>query len=288
MRFEQGPWRELAEGVHVCECLPEGVSVGLVVGSDGCVLVDTGSSPTQGRAIRESVAALTPVPLVAVVVTHAHYDHAFGIAAFDDVAVYGHASLAGTLRGEKSRAEATRLGLDPADLAVPNRPLTLMAAQDLGAAPGGGRRWVEVSYVGPAHTGGDLVVLVPDAKVLFAGDLVEESAPPSVGPDASLAGWAKALDQVIGLLRADSVVVPGHGAPLDRMDVLEQRHALGATWAQCEWLREQGVAEGDAYAHPELSWPYTREWADGAIAKAYAELAVIEPRPVRRLPIQPV
>ena len=82
--------------------------------------------------------------------------------------------------------------------------------------------------------------------------------------------------------------MPGHGEVLDRMDVLEQRGAIGATYAQCEWLRNQGVGEADAYGHPELEWPYTEEWARAAIAKSYAELAVLVPRPVRTIPLTAV
>ena len=54
--------------------------MGLVVGSEGAVLVDCGSTPQQGRWLLAEVAAVTPVPLVAVVLTHWHYDHSFGLA----------------------------------------------------------------------------------------------------------------------------------------------------------------------------------------------------------------
>ena len=65
-RFDLGPWRELQEGVFVAQCQPEGVNLGLVVGSDACLLVDTGSSPWQGAEIRGSVAQLTSAPLTAL------------------------------------------------------------------------------------------------------------------------------------------------------------------------------------------------------------------------------
>lgn len=288
-RFDLGPWRELQEGVFVAQCQPEGVNLGLVVGSDACLLVDTGSSPWQGAEIRGSVAQLTSAPLTTVVITHSHYDHAFGLAAFRDLEVFGHASLGSSLRSPAAQAKAEELRIDPDDIRLPNRPITLLAAKDLGASPRNDRkRWVEISHFGPGHTAGDLVVLVPDARVLFAGDLVEQSGPPQIGPDSVVAQWPKALDAVMGMLRPDTMVVPGHGEVLDRMDVLEQRGAIGATYAQCEWLRNQGVGEADAYGHPELEWPYTEEWARAAIAKSYAELAVLVPRPVRTIPLTAV
>jgi len=289
VRFDLGPWRELQEGIFVAQCQPEGVNIGLVVGSTACLLIDTGSSPWQGSQIRESIAELTSVPLTAVVVTHHHYDHAFGISAFSDLEVYGHASVADSLRSDEAVARAKELRIDPDDLAVPNRPLTLLAAKDLGSSPRSDqRRWVEISHFGPAHTQGDLVVLVPDARVLFVGDLVEESGPPQVGHDTTMRTWGKALDSVIGILRADTMVIPGHGEVLDRMDVLQHNSAIGATFAQSEWLRNQHVAEADAYGHPEMQWPYTEDWARTAIKKSYEELTVLLPRPIRELPLSPL
>ncbi len=289
VHFEQGPWRELQEGIFVSRCQPEGVNVGLIVGSEASLLVDTGASPGQGEQIRRSIAALTSSPLTTVVVTHAHYDHAFGISAFADLEVIAHASVAQSLHSADSRAKAAELRIEPADLGSPTKPITLLAAKDLGFRPGSEqRRWVEISHFGPAHTAGDLVVLVPDARVVFAGDLVEESAPPEVGPDSVMGTWGKALDSLIGVLRPDSMVIPGHGGVMDRMDVLQQNSAIGATYAQCEWLRHQGIPEADAYAHPELQWPYTPEWARAAIAKSYAELTALVPRPIRQLPISAV
>ncbi len=287
--FDIEPWRELQEGVFVARCQPEGVNIGLVVGSTACLLIDTGSTPWQGRDIRDSITQLTSVPLTTVVVTHAHYDHAFGIAAFDDLEVYGHASVSAALRSPESMQRAAELRVDVDDLRGPNRTLTLLAAKDLGASPRTDqRRWVEISHVGPGHTPGDLVVLVPDARVLFAGDLVEESGPPQVGTDSVIGKWPKALDSLIGMLRPDTMVVPGHGEVMDRMDVLEQRGAIGATYAQTEWLRTQGVPEAEAYGHADMEWPYTEDWARQAIARSYAELAVLTPRPIRELPITAV
>ena len=61
--YALGPWRELRSGVYVAVAEPESVNLGLVVGSQGALLVDTGSSPTQGRVLRASVAAVTDVPV---------------------------------------------------------------------------------------------------------------------------------------------------------------------------------------------------------------------------------
>ena len=100
---------------------PDAVNLGLVVGTDAALLVDTGSSPEHGRAVRASVAAVTDRPLIGAVVTHWHYDHAFGLAAFDDLTTIGHESLPDRLGSPEAATEAARLGLDPSELADPNR-----------------------------------------------------------------------------------------------------------------------------------------------------------------------
>src|ERR671916_407619 len=220
--FALGPWRELRPGIYRAVAEPETVNVGLVVGTESALLVDTGSSPGQGRAIRESVAAVTDRPLVAVVVTHWHYDHAFGVAAFGDLDSVGHESVGGRLGSPEAAAEAARLGLAPDDLAAPSRELVVATAYDLG-----GRR-VEVAHLGRGHTDGDLVVVVPDADVVFAGDLIESAGPPSFGPDSVPDEWAGTLDGLVGLMTERSVAVPGHGDPGDRQFVFGQRGEVAA------------------------------------------------------------
>jgi len=196
---------------------PDAVNLGLVVGTDAALLVDTGSSPEHGRAVRASVAYVTDRPLVGAVVTHWHYDHAFGLAAFDDLSTIGHESLLERLGSPEATTEAARLGLDPAELAGPNRLIVVATAVDLG-----GRR-VEIAHLGRGHTDGDLVVVVSDADLVFAGDLIESAGPPSFGPDAVPNEWAGTLDGLIGLMTAKTVAVPGHGEPVGREFVFEQR-----------------------------------------------------------------
>ena len=172
------------------------------------------------------MATVTDRPLVGAVVTHWHYDHAFGLAAFDDLATIGHESLPDRFGSPEAAAEAARLGLDPSELADPKRIIVVATAVDLG-----GRR-VEIAHLGRGHTDGDLVVVVADADLVFAGDLIESAGPPSFGPDSVPNEWAGTLDGLIGLMTAKSVAVPGHGEPVGREFVFEQRGRIAMQAAE--------------------------------------------------------
>ncbi len=263
--FELSGWREIREGIFVARALPERVNLGLVIGSREALLVDTGSAPWQGDELRASIAELTTVPLTTVVVTHAHFDHAFGLSAFSDLDTIGHESVAGALRSDENMRAAAEFVLDLDDLAVPKRQLTVIGAKDLGD------RWVEIGWFGAAHTAGDLAVVVPSERVLFAGDLVEQGDPPQVGPDSSIKNWHLALQSMLTVCRHDTMVVPGHGEIVDSAYVNWQRAGLAAVAGQVEWLVQQGVAEEQAYGHDQLQWPWDESWARRAIGYGYAE-----------------
>ena len=276
-------WRPVRDGVYVTTLEPAGVNCGLVVGTSGALLIDTGSSTEQGRALRDSIPALTDAPLRCVVVTHHHWDHAYGLGAFADVESIGHESLAASLSSEAARTAAAEQGLSP-DLAVaPSAPIAIIAARDLGGIH------VEIAHFGPGHTQGDLVVLVPEVRVLFAGDLVEQGGPPQVDEATSLKNWPRVMESLLTLCKPDTIVVPGHGDDVDPPFISWEGTGLDAIYGQCEWLVGQGVAEADAYAHPDLQWPWDERWVRAAIGRAYAELAAAGTKPVvLSLPIQAV
>ena len=273
--FALGPWDELAPAVWRAVAEPDAVNLVLVAGSERALLVDTGSSPEQGRAVRAAVVEVADVPLEIVVVTHAHRDHAFGLAAFDDLTTLAHEDVAVALGRPEAYADAERLGVDPADLVPPNRPIVLAAAFDLG------ERRIEVAHIGRGHTGADLVVVVPDADLVVVGDLVESASAPSLGPDSFLHEWPITLDGVIGLMTGESRAVPGHGEPVDRPFVYEQRGRLAAVSGEVRHLAEEGVLVADALGRD--TWAYPAETLAPGLPTAFAQLGPLSPR--RTLPL---
>lgn len=271
-----GRWEAIADGVYRMVAEPASVNLGLVVGSAGALLIDTGSSPAQGAELAASIAEVTDRPLVAVVVTHDHFDHTFGLAAFAGTQTIGHETLADTLLDEPNLRKARRIGVDPDELVLPQTLIGIADAVELGD-----QRVVEIVHLGVGHSRGDLVALVTDPDVedfggvLFAGDLIE-SAPsvdaPAVwfGPDSAIDEWSWTVDRLRGLAGPQTVVVPGHGEPVGQDFIQQQRDTIDAVRVEIARLFTTGVAESDAADRGD--WPFPAEHVAAGIAPGYAEL----------------
>jgi glyoxylase-like metal-dependent hydrolase (beta-lactamase superfamily II) len=224
-------WESLAPGVARRRLPFLDVTIGLVVGTDGVLVVDTGSTLREGAAIRTAVRELTGRPVTHVALTHGHFDHVFGTAALgDDLLVHGCPPLAALLTAGRDdlREDAVRHGVAPGEAERAAAALVPLSA----AVPEpreldlGGRR-VRLVPAGPGHTDHDLAVLIPGTPaVVFCGDLVEESGEPQAGPDAVPHRWPAALDGLLDLGGETARYVPGHGAVVDARFLRDQRDAL--------------------------------------------------------------
>jgi len=231
-------WTEVGDRVLVRRHRELDLNCGLIVGDGACLVIDTRAHVGEGRALAEAVRAVTPDPWT-VVNTHAHFDHCFGNAAFRPAAVWAHRTCAVDLAdtGELQRATVVADMLqagDPAAELVATTPIDPPDhLVDEAVVLDVGGRAVTLRHLGRGHTDGDLVVAVAD--VLFAGDLVEEGAPPAM-EDAFPLQWAGTVTALLGLARGP--VVPGHGAVVDAAFVAAQRDELSLL---ARWLTEPGT-----------------------------------------------
>ncbi len=290
MAFTEG-FQEVADRIWVARYEWLDVNVTAVGGDRGLLVVDTHASARAARAVVADLRRLGAGEVVAVVNTHEHFDHTFGngelrAAYGDELPIHAHETAAERTvpAGERIKAlydaepdDPHREEVQETEVVAADTTFSSAVALDLGD------RMVELVHPGRGHTAGDLVVRVPDADVLLAGDLVEESAlrhgVPGFGEDCYPFDWPLSLDVVLALTTPGSVVVPGHGAPVDRDFVEEQRNAIGAVAETIRDLAARGVPVGQALELAE--WPYPREELAAAVRRGYEQL----PRSQKRLPL---
>jgi glyoxylase-like metal-dependent hydrolase (beta-lactamase superfamily II) len=281
---------EVADRIWVARYDWFDVNVTLVGGDRGLLVVDTHASGLAARGVIDDVRRLGVGEIVGIVNTHEHFDHTFGNAefraAYGDLPIHAHENAAERTvpAGERIKGlyddepdDPHRDEVQATEIVAADHTFSSAVALDLGG------RMVELVHPGRGHTGGDLVVRVPDADVMLAGDLVEESAlrhaVPGFGDDCYPMEWPLSLDIVLGLTTSSSVVVPGHGAPVDRDFVEEQRNAIGIVAETIRDLAGRGVPEAQALEAAE--WPYPREELAAAVRRGYEQL----PRSQKRLPL---
>ncbi|MER6525275.1 MBL fold metallo-hydrolase [Streptomyces sp. NPDC001508] len=231
--WEEAGWERVAPGVGRCRLPGWDCTAGLVLGASAALVVDAGSSLAEGARLRAGAERIAGRDVTHLALTHPHFDHVFGAAAFAGAEVYAAVGMDAVFARERDGLcrDAVRNGLDARlaaeaarALARPGQPVRGELTLDLG----GGLR-VLLADVGPGHTAHDLAVLVPgDPGVVFCGDLVEESGEPQAGPDAVPSRWPAAVDRLLALGGPDALYVPGHGAVADAAFVRGQRDALAA------------------------------------------------------------
>jgi glyoxylase-like metal-dependent hydrolase (beta-lactamase superfamily II) len=250
-------WVELADGVLVRRYAELDLSIGLVIGNRGCLVVDTRSNPDQGAELRAAVREITRQPCT-VVLTHAHFDHCLGTAAFLPAAVWAHYRCRDDLaRGGGAQYAEALAWLranqlpDPAPVhpVVPDHPIMADVDVDLGD------RRVVLVHPGRGHTDHDLAVWSPDTGVLFAGDLVEQGADPDF-TDAYPLDWPAAVTALLRL--GPRIVVPGHGKPVDAAFVTAQRDDLTALADLCQAVLTGALDHPGAVAASPFTPPTTR------------------------------
>ena len=205
-------WTEIGDKVFVRRYAFFDQNIVAVLDRGEALLVDTRTTTRQAREISDDLRELGSPRVPVVVNTHGHYDHVFGNSVFRPAVVWGHERCVTMIErsGERMRSSAAAaipvLAADLAEVVLdpPDRTFTERATVDIGG------RVVELTYLGRGHTDNDIVLAVPDAGVLCAGDLLENGATPYFGDGYPL-DWPATAEALLGLVGDRTVVVPGHG-----------------------------------------------------------------------------
>jgi len=192
-----------------------------VRGSRGTLLVDPLVAPAHARRVEEALGRAGFPPVVEVVVTHHHTDHALGAGLFAarGVRVHAHrrcaeamAALHPALVADRREVPSLAALFADAEPYAPGALFEEMEAIDLGDLA------AEVRHLGPAHTPGDAVVLFPSEGLAVAGDLLLHGYHANY-EDADRQGVRRSLAELSALAVR---FVPGHGPPGGRELLAEQ------------------------------------------------------------------
>ena len=277
-----GTEQEIAPGVYV---LPDRrvnlvPNVGIVLGDDAVLVVDTGMGPANGEIVRAEARRLGGGRRTYLTLTHFHPEHGFGAQSFAGEAELVYNRVQAEELAESGREfielfatfgpEVAEL-LEPVELVQPDTTYEGRTELDLGG------RTVRLQEFGGAHTRGDQVVLLPDERVLVAGDLVENRFFPIVFGVASGPAWIETLSQLEELGAA--TVVPGHGEVAGPELIAQQRDYLIEVRDEVAAAVRRGE-DADAVAAslgPELRSRYASwdnpEWIEFAIRDFHARAA---------------
>lgn len=275
-----GVWHVLGTGA-----VAVGSNGALIVSDDDALLVDSHMTPTAARALLEDLPLVTDKPIRYVVNTHFHFDHVQGnqvfgpsveivaheftrerIAAGDTRRGRGYEMFVGGLPTMIEQAEAALADLEGDERAATEQRIAGMRTfweQDQEADPPpptlalrdsitlyrGGRE-IRIFFLGRGHTGGDVVVYLPETGVLMTGDLLTNGLP-YMG-DGFLLEWAETLEPLAAL--QPSVILPGHGEAFKEVEKIGHLQAyLRDLWGKAATTHRRGVSVADAAVGIDMS-----------------------------------
>ena len=195
---------------------------GVIVGDDAVMVVDVQPTPAMANDVIARIAKITDKPIKYVLLTHYHATRALGASAFKG---------AETLASDATRGLIADRGKEDMDSEIGRFPRLFQSADTI---PGLtwptttfpdqisiwlGRREVRIMHIGRGHTAGDVVAIVPDAGVVFSGDLVEYKSACYCG-DAHFTDWLTTLDHLAEMQA--SALVPGRGAALATAEMVKE------------------------------------------------------------------
>ena len=192
-----------------------GGNSGIVVGQDGVIVIDAKVSAGAGKRLLDEIARITAKPVTHVILTHGDGDHVMGLASFPaELTIIAHHNCK---RDMQAANAAGLMGTIP-DAALPNQTFETKEYATLD-----GVRF-ELLHFGPSHTSGDVIVYLPDHKLIFAGDILAwgGSPTPTVHEEkgGSAAGWLATVQEMLKL-DADSFVT-GHGDVQSKAEVQQK------------------------------------------------------------------
>jgi glyoxylase-like metal-dependent hydrolase (beta-lactamase superfamily II) len=254
-------------------------NIGIVVGSNAVLVVDTGLGPKNGETISKVVAKLAPGRKIYLTTTHFHPEHAGGDAGFpagttlirdavqqQEMEEHGQ-QMVDQFASRSPQQKELLAGVKPRK---PDETFDREKKLDLG-----GGVTARLLWFGGAHTKGDELTFVEPDRTLISGDVVQNKTMPNIyGDGGTPASWLAVLEKIEALHPAH--VLPDHSAPGDGSLVAAERELISGIRTRALELKKQGVSAADAgnriteelkTKHPD--WPNTN--AGRFVNSVYAE-----------------
>jgi glyoxylase-like metal-dependent hydrolase (beta-lactamase superfamily II) len=223
-------------------------NIGIVVGSKGTLVVDTGLGRRNGSTIAGVASRLAKSSRLFLTTTHFHPEHVTGQSGFpaDTVVIRPNVqqkeleeSGAGMIDFFRSRSDVNKellvdAGIDRSDILFDNE-LTL----DLGDVT------ARLLWFGPAHTNGDMVIFIEPDKVLISGDVAQNKFTIlPIGTQSTIKSWLAVLDRIADLKPA--LILPDHSPPGDSAMIAEQRAYMIDLLERAKAIKGEGKSAEDA------------------------------------------
>jgi len=274
--IKEGVTEKISEHVYV---IPDGdavlvPNVGIIVGSRGALVIDSGLGTRNGQTVYREVGKVSKAGELYIASTHFHPEHDLGAAAFP--------ASAKMLRSRDQQADIDESGPaitktfagfspDTAELlkGVEFRKADQLFDKELTIDLGGVR--VRMMAMGPNHTRGDIAFWVEPDAILFSGDVVMTTMPAFNGSVSSLSTWLQSLNRFEQL--KPKRIVPSHRAMGDASMIARWKTLMTTVQSRAAELKKQGRTREDAVKviQDELQDRYPRTQLAGVAAGAYNE-----------------
>jgi len=256
---------------------------GIVLTSEGTVIIDPGSSVQAGEMVLRMLKTVTDKPVVAVFNTHIHGDHWLGNqairAAYPDVPVYGHTEMLAMIEDGAGETWVEMMDRLTEGATKGTRVVGPDHALKHGDAIKIGNKTFRIHHHGQAHTRTDIMIEVAEDSVVFLGDNVTTNRIPRMS-DGNFTGNINGVDNI---LKINAVTwVPGHGRTGDAEMVKAYRDYLAAVHAAARQAFDEDLDSSDVKPIALKATVKYKDWAgyEGEIgpqgAQAYMEVEAAE------------
>jgi len=217
----------------------------VIVGEDGCMVFDAQATPAMASKVIERVRRVTDKPIKYVVLSHYHAVRVLGASAYKAEGIvasqetYRLINERGQQDWDSEYGRFPRLFEDAESIPGLTWPtLTFEGEMSIYL----GRREVRLMQLGAGHTSGDIVAWVPDAEVMFSGDLIEYHSACYCG-DAHLREWPATLNEIRAF--NPKAIAPGRGDALKGISIGREAIAMTRDFVTTLYgAAEASVAKG--------------------------------------------